>query len=319
MPMKKKTLFGDVLETMTRYFFILIAIVVLLILASCIRVVESGDVAVVLRFGKLVGNTREEQVREPGLHFAFPYLIDEVITIPVDEVIEQEILTYHASGRIIGNEYAGYLLTGDMNVAVLSASVKYTISDPVAYALHVNGSMELIDFAVSSAMLAEAAGMDVDGLLTDKKAAFASAVLERAAESIDRLGIGVSLSTLELTRVAMPEEVRDIYEQVNAETVRAATLLEQANIYASTTKISANSEKTSTISAATVAANNKITAANQELVEFYGLLEEYRKNPDLVEARVFSEKFTKMLKAFGKVIVVESEDTKVVLTPEGGG
>ena len=59
--MKQKTLFADVLETVTKYFFILVALVVVGIFFSGLRVVESGNVAVVLRFGRLVGDNYEEE------------------------------------------------------------------------------------------------------------------------------------------------------------------------------------------------------------------------------------------------------------------
>ena len=313
--MKRKTLVGDVLDSVTKYFFILIGAVVLLVLASCIRVVESGNVAVVLRFGKLVGDTREEQVREPGLHFALPYIIDEVITVPTGSVIEQDITTHYTAGKIIGNKYAGYLLTGDSNIAVVSASVKYTVSDPVAYALHVKDISAIIDATVSSAMLSEAAGIEVDGLLTDKKAEFAAAVLARATQKLEKLGVGVSLGTLELTHVAMPEEVRDIYEQVNAAVVRAATIKEEADRYAATVIPSAREEKATAISVANSQKAKDIAAANTYLAEFWGLVEEYRRLPDVVEARVYSDKIMQAIGRFSKVIAVEDENSKIFINP----
>ena len=313
--MKRKTLVGDVLDSVTKYFFILIGAVILLILASCIRVVESGNVAVVLRFGKLVGDTREEQVREPGIHFALPYIIDEVITVPTGSVIEQDIITYHTAGKIIGNKEAGYLLTGDSNVAVVSASVKYTISDPVAYALYVKDIAAIIDGTVSSAMLSEAAGIAVDGLLTDKKAEFVSAVLARASADLDKLGVGVSLGTLELTHVGMPEEVRETYEQVNAAVVRAATIKEEATRYAETVIPSAKEDRATAISEANSAKSRDVAAANSYLAEFWGLVEEYERTPDVVEARVYSDKIMQAIGRFKKVIAVEDENSKIFINP----
>ena len=71
---KKNSVFEDILSTVTRYFLILVVVVVVLIAVSGIRIVKSGNVAIVLRFGKLVGNTYEDQIHEPGLMFAFPYI-----------------------------------------------------------------------------------------------------------------------------------------------------------------------------------------------------------------------------------------------------
>ena len=57
MKKKKNSLFADVLRTITRYFLVLVAAVVIMIAVSGVRVVKSGEVALILRFGKLVGNT----------------------------------------------------------------------------------------------------------------------------------------------------------------------------------------------------------------------------------------------------------------------
>ena len=123
MKKKKNSLFADILQTVTRYLLVLVAAVVIMICLSGIRVVKSGEVAMILRFGKLVGNTYEEQVHEPGLLFAFPYIIDEVITVPTGNVMEQVVTTHYTSGPMTSLRNNGYVITGDQNIAIISASV----------------------------------------------------------------------------------------------------------------------------------------------------------------------------------------------------
>ena len=83
----KNTVFTDILQKISKYFLVLVGIVVLLIACSGIRIVSSGSSAIILRFGKLVGKDRESQVHEPGLLFALPYMIDEVVIIPTGEIL----------------------------------------------------------------------------------------------------------------------------------------------------------------------------------------------------------------------------------------
>ena len=270
---KQKTLFADVLETVTKYFLILVIVVVLFVLLSGIRVVESGNVAVVLRFGKLVGNSYEEQIHEPGLLFAFPYFIDEVIVIPSGNVIEQSVTTHYTSGTIDATK-GGYLITGDQNIAVVSASVKYVVSDPVAYTTHIKDISSLINATVSTAMVNESASIDVDSLLTDGKDDFAAAVMRFASEKLDLIGAGVTITSLELTQVSMSEEVRDIYERVNYYTVQAETVVEQARQYKETKIPSAHGEANYKISQARAQKAKAVSAATADLAEFWGVWEE---------------------------------------------
>jgi membrane protease subunit HflK len=313
MKKKKNTLFADILQSITRYFLVLVAAVVIMICVSGIRVVKSGEVALILRFGKLVGDTYEEQVHEPGLLFAFPYIIDEVITVPTGNVMEQVVTTHYTSGPMTSLRSNGYVITGDQNIAVISASVKYVISDPVAYALHVKSIPDTINAFVSTAMVNEAAGMTADTLLTSGKDAFAKAVMERAQAKLSLVEAGVTIGTLELTTVAMPSEVRDTYEMVTSAMVSANTQIEQAKQYRENLLPQAKAQADTLISNANAAYSGAVAAANADLAEFWGVLEEYKVNPDVVRTRIYSAKVSETIAKIGKVYVVQDGQTKIVI------
>ena len=313
MRKKKNTLFADILQTITRYFLVLVAAVVIMICVSGIRVVKSGEVALILRFGKLVGDTYEEQVHEPGLLFAFPYIIDEVITVPTGSVMEQVVTTHYTSGTMTSLRNNGYVITGDQNIAVVSASVKYVISDPVAYALHVKSIPDTINAYVSSAMVNEAAGITADELLTSGKDAFAKSVMENAQMKLSLVEAGVTIGTLELTTVAMPSEVRDTYEMVTSAMVSANTQIEQAKQYRENLLPQAKAQADTLISNANAAYSGAVAAANADLAEFWGVLEEYRANPEVVRTRIYSAKVSEAIAKIGKVYVVQDGQTKIVI------
>ncbi len=305
--MQQNKLFSDTLTAVTRYLKILVVVVVVGICLSGIRVVKSGNVALVLRCGKLVGNTYEEQVHESGLLFAFPYIIDEVITVPVSSVMEQTVTTHYSEGVYTKN--GAYVITGDQNIAQMAASVKYMVNDPVKYALNVKDIESIIDASVSNAMLSEAAGYDVDNLLTTEKDKFSTETQKRAQEKLDKADVGVTITTVELTQVTMPAEVRSAYNEVNAATVRAATILEDARS-SKTTQIKA-AEAIAADKRATASANqaNKVSAANVALAEFWGLLDEYNQSPEVVSIRVRSAKMQAILKKIGTIRALSGEGT----------
>ena len=313
--MRKGSLFMDILQTATRYFGVLICVVVIGILCSGIRVIQSGNQAIILRMGKIVGQTYEEQVHGPGLLLAFPYIIDEVIVIPTDQVFEQTVVV-HDSGESTGKtSQTGYVMTGDNNIAVMTASVKYTVSDAVKYALRVKDLSSIIDAAISSAMVEEAASMKVDSLLTDEKDSFTRAIMTRATQTLDHIDVGIRLRNIELTKVAMPEEVREIYEQVNSATVQVSTMLGTARQYQEKVLPAAHADADTTISLANSEYARRIAQANQDLSEFWGVLQEYEANPEAVKARLFSSKLSQAISKIGTVRVVHDGDTNLFLDP----
>ncbi len=312
--MKKTSLFAEILGSVTKYFLILVSVVLVLIAFSGVRIIDTGNVAVILRFGRLVGDTYDEQVHESGLLLAFPYIIDEVITVPTGSVIEQTVSTHYTSGNMTTLRRNGYVITGDRNIAVVSASVKYIISDPVAYALNIADISKLIDASVSSAMVSRAAGMGVDELLTSGKDAFAKDVLMAAQSKLDAAGAGVTIGTIELTDVGMPSEVRSTYDEVNSATVRAATLLEQAAQYRETLIPKAEAEANQLISSANSEYSSAVASANEKLSEFWGVLDEYKQNPELVGIRIYNAKLSEAVKRIGKVRVVQDGETRIFIS-----
>ena len=62
---------------------LIMVILVVLFFASGIFTVEKNEKALVLRFGKVLSDGSGTKLLEPGLHWAFPYPIDEIVKIPV--------------------------------------------------------------------------------------------------------------------------------------------------------------------------------------------------------------------------------------------
>lgn len=311
----KKAFLEDVLATISKCFVVLIIVVLICIAFSGVRVVKSGEVAMVLRFGELVGDSAEEQIHEPGLLFCFPYFIDEVVTVPTDNVLQQTVSRHYTEGEIDQWNNSGYLITGDQNIALISASVKYVIDDPVAYALRVGEISSIIDACVSNAMLESASCTGVDDILTFGKEIYTQAVIDEAQRKLDLAEIGVSLQALELTDVKMPEEVREIYEQVNAATVDASTMLQEAQQYKSTMVPYAESIANSVLATARSERSTKVSAAKSDLSEFNGLLQEINKGTelDVIRARVYNEKLAEALKKIGQVRLVDDGDSKIFI------
>ena len=311
--MQKNNLFVDTLTAVTKYLRILVVIVILGICLSGVRVVKSGNVALVIRCGKLVGDTYEEQVHESGLLLAFPYIIDEVITVPTSEVMEQSVSTYYHDGVFTKNGY--YVITGDQNLAMMSASVKYVVSDPVAYALNVKDIPSVINACVSNAMLSEAASYDVDDLLTTEKDRFANATRVRAMEKINDANVGINITTVELTKVSMPNEVRAVYNEVNAATVSAATMLENARNQRAKMLPQAKGDAAEMISEAKTNQSVSVSQAETALSEFWGLADEYEQNPDVVKVRVYNAKVKLLMEKIKQVRVVSDGESKIFLNP----
>lgn len=77
---------SDALRISFAILKVIIFILVILFLASGFRTIEPDQKALVLRFGRIVGEG-ERRILEPGLHWAFPYPVDELVRIPVGKKV----------------------------------------------------------------------------------------------------------------------------------------------------------------------------------------------------------------------------------------
>ena len=313
---KKNAVFEDIITTITRCFIVLVVIVVVCIGFSGIRFVNPGEVAIVLRFGKVVGETQDEQVHQSGILFAFPYIIDEVVTVPVGTVMERVVETHYTDGSLTTINNNGYVITGDNSIALMKVSVKYTVSDPVSYALKVKDVEKIIDACVSNAMLEKAASTNFDAILTTGKEDFAKSVSKLAQENIDGNKLGVKITSFEFLNVEPPSELKSVYDSVNAASIDVEKILKEANLYKTQTEIEANASVEKLISATNTEKAQKVSAANTDLAEFWGTIDEYEQSyasRTVVRTRIKNDKLTKAVSSIGKIVAVKDGDSHIII------
>ncbi len=88
---------GKSLSEALRISFIVLKIIMIVLvvafLASGFKTIGSDEQALVLRFGKIRG-VGEERILGPGLHWIFPYPIDEIVKIPVAKKVNLAVNSF---------------------------------------------------------------------------------------------------------------------------------------------------------------------------------------------------------------------------------
>ncbi len=87
---------SDALRISFAILKVIMIVLVLAFLASGFKTVGPNEQALVLRFGKIVGTGDEAdpRVRGSGPHWIFPYPIDEMVKVPVEEQINLRVDTF---------------------------------------------------------------------------------------------------------------------------------------------------------------------------------------------------------------------------------
>lgn len=272
-----------------------LAALVLVYLTSGITIVGSDERALVLRLGQLM-----PKVHGPGLLFAFPQPIDEVIRVPATRVQEMTLDAWAAPPLLASGFEAmetaslhpvddGYVLTGDQNIVHALFSVRYRVADSVAYALGTRDHDGLLRLALQTGATVALQTIGVDDALGRGQDELRRRCLEEANAEIERLGLGVELLGWEIGEITPARQVLPSFQEVVSAQVEARTLLEEANSYAGSQRPLAEGQAYRITQSAEADAARQLAKAKGETTAFTALLQSYRIDPDGTRTRLFLE------------------------------
>ncbi len=292
---------------------------VLIYLGSGITVVGPEDSGLILRFGKLL-----PAVHPPGLLLALPPPFDEVIRVPSRRVQEVSLDAWSpapdepADLPALHPARNPYTLTGDANILRARFSARYQISDPAAYAFGAADRDALRDSILYETACRTLAGMPVDDALTTRREYIGRETMRLAQEAFDRLGLGVRILAFETREINPPAQVLPAFQDVISAKVEARTLVEPANARRASEIPAAESEAYRIRQTAGADARELVAKAQGEAFSFLALLKEYRANPEVIHARLYSEMIETVLPKVRVSAVLPSSkgNVRILLAPQ---
>lgn len=193
---------------LTYWLIILVALLMAMAVTFTLAfyTIQDGEIAVVTRLGKF------SRLQEPGLHWRLPWGIDRVYRLKTDYPYQIEIgfvTTENDSGplqrRPLPQE--ARLITGDLYLVDVMATVTYRITDPKAYVLNTRQPDSLLR-TLSRVALRQAVGLhSLEELFQTKRSAIGTWALGQLQKLLAGLGLGVEIQTFELKEVIPLQQV----------------------------------------------------------------------------------------------------------------
>jgi membrane protease subunit HflK len=286
-----------------------VATMAMLYAASGITIVKPDEVAVILRWGRLVGDTPALQEHGPGLLFTFPRPVDRVVRVPVKHVWEVEVSTLATArgeyGDLLGGGLdpvrQGYALTGDQNIVHVDVTARYRIRDPAEWAFYGAKSEDVLRVEVTAAMVRSLGEMGVDRVLADGRKNLIATATRRAQAGLDASHSGLELSSLELTRLAPPLALASEFDAVQSAFIGAETKKKQAQAFAETVIPQAHAAADASVQSARGGADSDLAIARGSAGAFLVLSREYKNNPVVVRERLYRDAVERAIGRAGTV------------------
>lgn len=308
-------------EALQSSFFIvkiLMVLLVVLFFASGVFTVPSQQRAIVLRFGKPVG-VGENQLLGPGLHFGFPAPIDEVVRIPVGNLLtvrssagwyqttpEAEISNQEPEpGPTLNPAIDGYTITSDGNIMHARATVQYRITDPLNYVLAFRNASNVVQSALDNALFYASSQYTVTQATREEIQAFKETVLQRLRNQIEQYHLGISIEGISEFRTMPPRQVRQAFEQVTVAEIERRKARDDAEAYAARSSSEAQGEASAIVNEGQSDAVRLLQQVSAEARYFTNQLANYQANPELFRARVQADAMARVMsESPGKVFTL---------------
>lgn len=297
----------------------LMVVLVVVFLASGFFSVGPQERGLILRLGKPVGEG-EAALLGPGLHWSFPYPIDEVIRVPITEIqtLRSTIGWYAVTPEqeAAGTEppvdprtplipgVDGYLLTADGNIIHSRAVLRYRFEDPLRCIFGFSGGAPgRFDLAgvsnavlntLNQALLHAAARFTVDDILTRNVLGFQEEVLRRFLALAEERNLGIAVEQLQVES-RPPRQLKQAFDQVVQAALRRSQVLNEALSYANQTTNRAASEAAALVSRAQAERTRYLETLAAEARRFEGLLAQFERNPDLYMQQRVAETMARVL------------------------
>jgi len=293
-----------------------VAAMALLYVLSGITIVRSDEVAVILRWGRLVGDTPALQEHGPGLLFALPRPVDEVVRVQVKHVSEISLITldyYPVPEEEKGEDgeegtsqlddstlnplFQGYAVTGDHNIVHVSMVARYRVREPAKWVFYGPTEETILRAEITTAMDRSLGEMGVDRVLSDGRKSLIAIATQRAQAGLDAAGSGLELTSLELRRLIPPQVLAADFDAVQSAYIAAETNKKEAQAFAETAIPQSRGAADSAVQNARADADSGLAQARGEAQAFVALDKEYRANPAVVRERLYRDGVEQALNA----------------------
>ncbi len=286
-------------------FGIILAILVVLWLASGIYIVSPAEQGVIRRFGE------EVRITSPGLHYRLPWPIEKVDTPKVTEVKRFEVgfrtVDPGPPARYETVPSESLMLTGDENIVNCQIIVQYKIKDASDYLFKVKNPEKAIRDASEVALRQVIGGSKIDDALTVGKAKIQEDTRIFLQRLMDSYQSGILVTEVKLQDVSPPREVDSAFKDVVSAKEDRERVTNEAKGYWEDIIPKARGKSEEIMREAEGYKQERIKRAQGDAHRFLAVLREYEKSEEVTKKRLYLETMEEILPGIQKFVI----DSKV--------
>jgi membrane protease subunit HflK len=303
---------------------VVMVILVLVFIGSGFFTVKTQERAILLHFGKPVGEGEKALLAPGSLHWAFPYPIDEVVSVPVTDIQkitstvgwfavtpEQDLAGIEPpAGPSLNPAVDGYVITADENIIHTRATLTYKISDPIRYVFGFVNASNAVQNALDNAILTAATRFKVDDILTRDQLGFREAVRRRVAELVKEQDLGIQIDQCSVQSVP-PRQLKEPFANVLKAELTRSKVLNEARSAENQTTNKASADAGTIVNLAQSDRARLVADVAAQADRFQQILPQFERQPELFAQQRLTETLGRVLTNVQyKIYVTEAANGK---------
>lgn len=285
----------------------LLALIVVVWLASGFYTVDANERGVVLRFGKLVETT------EPGLRWRLPYPIETHENVDLSGVRTVEI-GYRGTER---NKMLreSLMLTDDANIINIQFAVQYILKDPEDYLFNNRYPEDAVMQAAETAMREIVGKSPMDFVLYEGREEIAASAHESMQRILDRYETGITISRVTMQNAQPPEQVQAAFDDAVKAGQDRERQRNEGEAYANDVVPRARGAAARLKEEANAYRERVVAKAEGEASRFDQLYTQFKQAPQVTRERLYLDTMQEVLSKSSKVLVDARNGGNVMLMP----
>jgi membrane protease subunit HflK len=286
---------------------IVIGVLIAIYLGSGVFVVQDGQAAVVMQFGKY------RYTAGQGVHWRLPYPFEAHEFVNIGQIRQVEIGRNNVVR--LANVKDASMLTHDADIVDVRFAVQYQVRKPTDYLFRSVDPDQSVMQAAQAAVRGIVGAHSTSEILDQDREAIRQQLMETIQQSLDENQSGLAVTGVTIQGVQVPEQVQTAFDdaaKVHQENERAKR---DAEAYVADLLPRAEADVARQLEEAKAYSDKTVAQAQGDAERFGQVYEQYAKAPAAVRMRMYLETMQQIYSTTTKVFVDSKNGNNVMYLP----
>ncbi|MFM2083437.1 MAG: FtsH protease modulator HflK [Pseudomonadota bacterium] len=303
-------------------FGIVFAVISLIWLLTGFYVVQEGQQAVVMRFGKFKG-AETGGITGAGVNWRLPYPFEAHEVVQVSQLRSVEVgrnkvvqsTTAQGSGAATPSLRDSSMLTQDENIVDVRFVVQYRLKSSSDYIFNNRDPDEAVILAAESAVREVVGKGTMNTVLNEKREAIAGDIVKSVQSQMDAYKTGILISSVNIQNVQPPEQVQAAFDDALKAGQDGDRAKNEGQAYANDVIPRAEGAAARLREEAEGYKAKVVSQAEGDASRFKAILPEYQRAPQVMRDRLYTDTMQQIYSNVTKVMVDSKQGSQLLYLP----